>query len=108
MKRRPKWLTSAKDDLLKEGEYIAQFDRRAALKMMKQIRQAVEKLKENPELGRLGLVAGTRELFIKPHYIAVYFLPENDPPVVFNIIHTSRDYLNYVEATLAREHGKMM
>jgi toxin ParE1/3/4 len=57
--------------------YIAEDNAEAALAVRDRILQALQRLRDHPELGRPGRVRGTRELPIaKTRYIAVYRIDE--------------------------------
>lgn len=45
-----------------------------------------------PEIGRMGRVAGTREIVAHPHYVIVYDVQECVPRVL-RVRHTSRQWL---------------
>jgi addiction module RelE/StbE family toxin len=92
--KRIEWLTSAKNDLIEIGDYLRRFNLRAARNVpMSIFKRANAILGENPEIARAGRVKGTRELFIEPHFLVVYYVQPRDKKVfIINVIHTSRDY----------------
>lgn len=54
------------------GDYIAKDNPEAARRVIRAIRQAVDLLSDNPEMGRRGHLDGTREIVIPrlPYYAA--------------------------------------
>ena len=71
---RIEWAVPAPRDLQDAGEYIAQDDPAVASRMAERVREAVEYLPEQPNMGRPGRVGGTRELVISgTPFIVVYW-----------------------------------
>lgn len=66
------WKPPAIADLMAIVDYIADDNPDAALALLEDIEAAVARLADYPRRGRLGRVAGTRELVIRSNYIAVY------------------------------------
>jgi len=71
--------------------YIALDNPEAAIMVDRAISTALSRLMLFPSSGRLGRVAGTREVVILPNYILVYML-RDDTIVVLHILHTSQQY----------------
>lgn len=61
---RVRWLNRALRNLKDEEAYIAQDDPQAAERIVVQIENAVALLSDQPALGRVGRVPGTRELVV--------------------------------------------
>lgn len=59
-----RWLDEALNDLQDVRFYVSQNNPAAAYRLVKKILIGVERLAEQPEIGRLGRVAGTREVII--------------------------------------------
>lgn len=73
------------------GEYIASDNRRAAIRIDKLFSNAAGKLAVHPDLGRSGLVSGTREMIPHEHYRIAYEI--NDDTVwVLAVVHTARQW----------------
>ncbi|MFZ5997874.1 MAG: type II toxin-antitoxin system RelE/ParE family toxin [Nitrospirota bacterium] len=67
------WTRPALNDLKEAGDFIALDSPRAAERMSKRIKEAVEYLVEHPNIGKPGRVSGTRELVISgTPFIVVY------------------------------------
>ena len=60
------WRQTAREDLLAIVEYISDDSPAAALRLLDEIEQKVAKLRRRPRLYRVGRVAGTREMVVKP------------------------------------------
>jgi len=68
-----RWLRRALKNLDQEAAFIAEDDPDAARLVVQRIRQAIAMLAENPALGRIGRVPGTRELVVpKTRYLIPY------------------------------------
>ena len=81
---------TAERDLVAIQSYIAEDNERAAERVITRILQSIRYLAQLPNLGRPGLVEGTRELSIAGlPYVAVYRI-EQDSIRVLTVIHTRR------------------
>jgi addiction module RelE/StbE family toxin len=100
------WLHSAIKDVTGIADYIYQFNPTAAHETAHRLYAAANLLKNNPEIGRVGTFENTRELVVKPHYLIVYrYSPDSNLVSIVNVVHTSRDYGQYVDDTLSAEFG---
>ena len=78
-------------------EYIAADNPIAAIALDEKIAEAVHRLSQYPELGRLGRVAGTRELVIAgTSYIAAYCIAAGAVRIL-RIPHTSREWPQHLD-----------
>ena len=68
----PLWKHAAIADRKSITAYIAQDNPRAAIEMGDMLIQKAAQLDQNPALGRVGRVKGTRELVAHPNYILIY------------------------------------
>ena len=59
-----KWHRLARQDLRQVRAYIARDDPKAAAKVARRLREAIERLPDNPARGRPGRVIDTRELVV--------------------------------------------
>ena len=84
------WTPTALRDLESLHEYIASDNPAAAERMVEKIIDAIDALTRNPEMGRKGRVAGTRELVISP-FVIVY-RPHTDAIELAAIIHGARKW----------------
>lgn len=70
---RVRWLRKALANLDDEATYIATEDPVAARLVVERVLKAVDRLVEQPALGRPGRVPGTRELIVpKTRYVVPY------------------------------------
>ena len=86
-----RWLSKALHNLESEAAYIARDDPIAVRKIVQLIFNQVEGLEENPALGRLGRIHGTRELLIAgTGYIVPYrVLPRLGRVEILRVFHGS-------------------
>jgi len=74
------------------ADYIAKDNPAAARRVMQAIRNAVDLLRDNPDMGRRGHLEGTREVIIpRLPYYAAYRVTETAVEV-FAVIHTARQW----------------
>ena len=87
-----KWLNKALQNLDDEAEYIAKDDPAAAQLVVQRIVDAINLLPENPALGHVGRVHGTRELLVADtRYIVPYRVrPRLQQIEILRVFHTSR------------------
>jgi len=85
--KRIRWSLTAADDLQGVYDYLLEHRPSMAAKTVRTLYDAARSLKRFPERGRLGLVAGTRELVVAPMpYIIVYDI-RNDVVQILRVIH---------------------
>jgi toxin ParE1/3/4 len=65
-----RWTPTALRDLDALHSYISEDNASAALDSVETLLKGIEALIRNPEMGRTGRVAGSRELVIAPYVIA--------------------------------------
>lgn len=83
------WTEEAEADRVEIAAYVSQFDRAAAIRMDGRFAEAAEKLRSFPNLGRQGLVSGTRELIPHPNYRLVYEIV-GDEVWILTLVHVAR------------------
>jgi addiction module RelE/StbE family toxin len=66
------WTPTALDDLERIIDYIAERNLVAAIELHALIEEKTDLLSHSSLMGRSGLVTGTRELVVHPHYVVVY------------------------------------
>jgi addiction module RelE/StbE family toxin len=89
---RLEWTLKAVGDLQEAGEYKAEDNPQAARKMAERVRDAVENLIEQPNIGRPGRVPGTRELVVSgTPFIMVYWV-RGAAVQVLRVLHHSRKW----------------
>ncbi len=87
-----KWLTKALQNLNDEADYIAQDDPATAQLVVQRVFDAVNRLPDNPALGHVGRIHGTRELVVpNTRYIIPYRVrPLLNRIEILRVFHTSR------------------
>lgn len=89
---RLEWTRPAIRDLGEAGAFIVSDNPQAADRMADRIREAVEFLQEQPNIGRPGRVTGTRELVVTgTPFIAVYWV-RGAAVQVLRLLHYSRKW----------------
>jgi len=84
-----RWTASARQDRIDIREHIAADNPRAAVRMDALFSDVVARLADYPDLGKPGLVPGTRELVPHASYRLVY--ETDDQGVwVLALVHTAR------------------
>ena len=87
-----KWHRLARQDLRQVRAYIARDDPKAAAKVARRLREAIERLPDNPALGRPGRVIDTRELVVTGTPYLVPYTVANDEIVILRILHGARQW----------------
>ncbi|MDP9104204.1 MAG: type II toxin-antitoxin system RelE/ParE family toxin [Pseudomonadota bacterium] len=80
----------ARQDLLSIREQIARDRPVAAVRMIERLAGACERLTDFPDVGRAGLVSGTRELVTVQPYIVVYTVSEHAVEIL-HVAHAAQD-----------------
>ena len=89
--RRLEWTVPALHDLVAAGEYIAQENPKAAKRTANRIKEAVEHLRDHPNLGRPGRLSDTKELVISgTPFIAVYWIRKGAVQILRLLHHAQR------------------
>ncbi|PNS12685.1 type II toxin-antitoxin system mRNA interferase toxin, RelE/StbE family [Mixta theicola] len=83
------WTEPARDDRRAIREYIALDNPVAAVELDEQLSARASQLIEQPESGRPGRVAGTRELVVHRHYVIIYEVVAATV-YILRVLHTSR------------------
>jgi len=83
------WSKNAVQDREKIWDYLHAKNPGAALDMDRRFTEAASRLSQNPKIGPVGIIAGTRELFPHPSYRLVY---QSDQDVIWimALVHTAR------------------
>lgn len=89
---RLEWARPAIRDLREAGEFIASENPEAAGRMAARVREAVEHLPEQPNLGRPGRVPGTRELVVTGTPFLVVYRVRGAAVQVLRLLHHARKW----------------
>jgi toxin ParE1/3/4 len=87
---RVRWTRRALRSLEALAEYIAKDRPSAAERMVERIRDAVDLLAKNPDLGRAGRVPSTRELIVGGTPFIVPYRIREDVVEIIAIFHAAR------------------
>jgi plasmid stabilization system protein ParE len=85
------WGAQALDEFDNIVGYIAQFDKRASIKLHDRIEDAILPLSRYPYIGRPGREDGMRELIAHPNYIVIYQVRAADVRIV-SVLHARQEY----------------
>ena len=84
-----RWTPEALDDRREIWDFIAAENPLAAVELDLRFEASTDSLSDHPEIGRLGLIPGTRELIPHAHYRIVYEIQQNTIWVLA-VVHTAR------------------
>ncbi|MGE8188611.1 type II toxin-antitoxin system RelE/ParE family toxin [Pseudomonas sp. NPDC086278] len=85
------WTPAAAQDRADIWDYLHTVNPKAALDMDNRFSEAISRISQFPEIGPIGITAGTRELIPHQSYRLVYQL-ERDAIWVLALVHTSRQW----------------
>ena len=89
--RKIEWTGPALHDLVAAGDYIAQENPESAQRMASRVKEAVEHLREHPNLGRPGRLSDTKELVVSgTPFIAVYWIKQGGIQILRLLHHAQR------------------
>lgn len=87
-----RWLDEALNDLQSLRHYIAQDNLAAAIKIVKKILKAIDRLSVQPSMGRPGRVANTRELVISGTPFIVPYRVKNKAIEILRVFHCAMQW----------------
>lgn len=87
------WTRQAFADLQSAYDSIAEDNPDAAAAVMARIEQAIEALRKFPEIGRVGRVPGTRELFVTSTPFLLAYAVVKDEIHLQAVLHGSRKWM---------------
>jgi toxin ParE1/3/4 len=87
-----KWTRPALQDLCDAGDYIAVEDPSAAQRMAARVREAVEYLVKQPNLGRPGRLPDTRELVVSGTPFLVVYRIRGASVQILRVLHHARKW----------------
>lgn len=85
------WLEGAKNDFVDIRRYLHERAPRAATRIGRRILEVVVHLKANPEMGKAGLLPGTREIVVTGTPYVVIYVVEDAGVVILGVVHGARD-----------------
>ncbi|MEQ1622583.1 MAG: type II toxin-antitoxin system RelE/ParE family toxin [Methylococcales bacterium] len=91
------WTEPSRQDLRDIFEFIAENNPKAARSLLAEIKKRVCVLVNQPQLGRVGRVEGTRELVLTgTHYILPYRVKDQQIQIL-SVFHTSREWQDVIQ-----------
>jgi toxin ParE1/3/4 len=87
-----RWTKIAADDLKAAYEYIHERSAVHADKLLNRIISTIEMLEPHPHLGRVGRIAGTRELAIANTPFIVFYRIRRNQVEILGILHGARKW----------------
>jgi len=85
-----RYTLQARSDLAEIHDYISQENISAARRVIQIIRQSAEALSDDPLIGRVGRVAGTRELAVARLPFLLAYRADTNELQILSVIHTAR------------------
>lgn len=85
------WTPEAEQDRTDIWDYIAADNSVAAVQMDELFSEAAALLADHPKMGKVGRVAGSRELILHEHYCLVYEI-DGDRIWILSLVHTARQW----------------
>jgi toxin ParE1/3/4 len=89
---RVRWLRKALLNLDQAASYIAKDNPKAAAEFVIHLRDSALMLGEQPNLGRVGRISGTRELVIANLPYILPYRVRNDAVEILRVFHTARKW----------------
>ncbi len=86
------WLRSAETTRDRQLDYIAERNPLAAVRLGDAIARSVSRLGALPYLGRVGRVAGTRELVVPRTPFIIIYRVETEAVLILRVLHAAQDY----------------
>jgi len=88
------WTGPARQDLRQVFEYIAGDSPKVASKLLSVIKERAALLQDNPHMGRMGRVDGTRELVIAGTEYILPYRVKDDQIQILAVFHSARQWPN--------------
>ena len=87
-----RWLRRALENLDDEAAYIAKDSPQMAAEFVKHLRESAAALADQPNMGRAGRIAGTRELVIKRFSYILPYRVRDGAVEILRVFHTARKW----------------
>ncbi len=94
-----KYLPDALNDLENVFKYVYQDNVNQAVNTILQIQDAIDYLKDNPSIGRIGIVAGTRELVLLKLPFTIPYRVREGTIEILAVMHQSRRWPDSSDCT---------
>lgn len=86
------WTLPAVEHLKEIRAFISKDSPAAASRVVKAIREQVKPLAQHPQMGRPGILDGTRELVISRLPYLVVYHQQDETVTVLAVVHTTRNW----------------
>ncbi|MFJ7312791.1 type II toxin-antitoxin system RelE/ParE family toxin [Pseudomonas sp. NPDC098747] len=83
------WTKNAVQDRENIWDYLHAENPKAALEMDRRFNEAASRISQNPKIGPVGIIAGTREIIPHSSYRLVYQI-DRDVIWIMALVHTAR------------------
>lgn len=98
------WTPEAQQDRAEIWDYIVANNPRSVVRMDELFSEAAARLADHPKLGRVGQIAGTRELVPHENYRLVYEI-HRETVWILAMVHTARQGTHIAELFAVKEEG---
>ena len=89
---RVRWLRSGLRSIEIAEAYIAADNPQAATRLVDTVRSRAELLADNPKLGRVGRIPGTREMILGGMSFLIVYRLTSDEVQILRLLHTSQEF----------------
>ncbi|MEQ1801821.1 MAG: type II toxin-antitoxin system RelE/ParE family toxin [Gammaproteobacteria bacterium] len=89
---RVRWLRSGLRSIEIAGTYIAADNPQAAARLVDTVRSRAQLLADNPKLGRVGRIPGTREMILGGMSFLIVYRLTSDEVQILRLLHTSQEF----------------
>ncbi|SHL51387.1 Plasmid stabilization system protein ParE [Sphingobium sp. YR657] len=100
------WMPRARDDRFKQIDFLARHDAETAIRMGDAIAAAALAVGINPDISRVGRIAGAREFAIPDTPFILVYRIEDEAVVVLRILHNKRRWPTAEDAGVQRDTRK--
>ncbi|AEG50390.1 plasmid stabilization system [Sphingobium chlorophenolicum L-1] len=97
------WLSKARDQRARQFDYLLKLNRDVAIAMGNSVAATVARLSVDPDLSRVGRIAGTRELPVPDTPFILVYRIEEDAIVILRLLHKRRRFPTAEDAGVERK-----
>lgn len=100
------WMPRARDDRFKQIDFLARHDAEIALRMGDAIAAAALAVGINPDISRVGRIAGAREFAISDTPFILVYRIEDEAVVILRVLHNKRRWPTAEDAGVQRDRRR--
>lgn len=89
---RLKWSDLARSQFVDQFRFIAERNPAAAEKIRDKLRDAADRMRMHPQIGKTGRCAGTRELLAAGTPLVIVYVLAQEEIRIVAVLHTAQDY----------------